>query len=142
MVGKIDGAPAHRRPLDRALSQPGLPLEGIRPAFRAAGLFFLGLSMEYATFVERYGSVWYRPTANLLEMAQAIAHGGVFVGNQSVGYALAEAMKVPAMLEAYPPFLDCRFSRENAQEIVHQPPDWNWLKGRLDSAPTPGTTPA
>ncbi len=94
--------------------------------------YFLGLSTEYSAFVEQYGSIWHRPTTDLLEMARLIASGGLFVGNQSVGYALAEAMKLPAVLEAYPPFLDCRFHREDVHEVLREPPDWNWLESQLD----------
>ena len=92
---------------------------------------FVGLTREYLDFVYRNGSVFFRPTKNLLEMAELIADCRIFIGNQSVGYALAEAMKVDSVLEAYPDFLDCMFSRENIIQVAGGRLDLDWITSRL-----------
>jgi hypothetical protein len=92
---------------------------------------FVGLTREYLDFVNRNGSVFFRPTKNLLEMAELIADCRIFIGNQSVGYALAEAMKVDSVLEAYPDFLDCMFSRENIIQVAGGRLDLDWITSRL-----------
>ena len=70
-------------------------------------------------------------------MASVIAGSRLFAGNQSVGYALAEAMKVDSLLEAYPAFLDCGFSRPNLRQVVDGNVPLAWNAGILDSAPHP-----
>jgi hypothetical protein len=96
---------------------PGFPWKTVVEHFGAKASF-CGLTREYLDFVNRNGSVFFRPTKNLLEMAELIADCRIFIGNQSVGYALAEAMKVDSVLEAYPDFLDCMFSRENIIQVA------------------------
>ena len=64
-------------------------------------------------------------------MAELIADCRIFIGNQSVGYALAEAMKVDSVLEAYPDFLDCMFSRENIIQVASGRLDLDWITSRL-----------
>jgi hypothetical protein len=63
---------------------------------------FIGFADEYAEFkrstgleVERY------PARSILEMARVIKGSKLFIGNQSLGFALAEAMKHPRILEVY-----------------------------------------
>ena len=92
---------------------------------------FVGLTREYLDFVNQNGSVFFRPTKNLLEMAELIADCRIFIGNQSVGYALAEAMKVDSVLEAYPDCLDCMFSRENIIQVAGGRLDLDWITSRL-----------
>lgn len=53
------------------------------------------------------------------------------------GYALAEAMKVDSLLEAYPGFLDCGFSRPNLRQVADGNVPLAWMAGILDSAPHP-----
>jgi hypothetical protein len=98
---------------------------------------FVGLAREYLDFVSQHGSVFLRPTRDLLELASVIAGSRLFAGNQSVGYALAEAMKVDSLLEAYPGFLDCGFSRPNLRQVADGNVPLAWIAGILDSAPHP-----
>ena len=44
---------------------------------------------------------------DLFELARVIKGAKLFIGNQSVGFALAEAMKVPRCLEVYEPRPNC-----------------------------------
>jgi hypothetical protein len=63
---------------------------------------FIGFEDEYEEFkkctglnVERY------PARSILEIARVIKGSKLFIGNQSLGFALAEAMKHPRVLEVY-----------------------------------------
>jgi hypothetical protein len=63
---------------------------------------FIGFEDEYEEFkkctglnVERY------PVRSALEIARVIKGSKLFIGNQSLGFALAEAMKHPRVLEVY-----------------------------------------
>lgn len=47
------------------------------------GAIFVGLLDEHAAFCSAFGQVEYRPTANLLEVAELIAGSEIFCGNQS-----------------------------------------------------------
>ncbi|UCH96093.1 MAG: hypothetical protein JSV88_04365 [Candidatus Aminicenantes bacterium] len=63
---------------------------------------FIGFEDEYEEFkactglnIERY------PAGSILEIARVIKGSKLFMGNQSLGFALAEAMKHPRVLEVY-----------------------------------------
>ena len=61
---------------------------------------FIGAQDEYDNFCSDYGDVAYYATTDLLEAAQIIKGSKIFIGNQSVCYAIAEGMKVPRLLES------------------------------------------
>lgn len=60
---------------------------------------FIGLKDEYENFCENFGKVAYYKTTDFLEVASIIKGSKLFIGNQSVCYAIAEGMKVPRLLE-------------------------------------------
>lgn len=60
--------------------------------------------------------------ASVLDLARAVAGCKLFVGNQSLAYALAEGMKKPAVLEVWKHRPDCLFRRENV---------WNSTSGKF-----------
>jgi hypothetical protein len=62
-------------------------------------IVFLGLPDEWKVFQFDCPDAKYVETSNLLEVAQIIKTGKAFVGNQSACFAIAEAMKVPRLLE-------------------------------------------
>lgn len=66
---------------------------------------FIGLRYEYEDFCERYGlsTVQHVPVQNALELARKMHDCRVYVGNQSVNFAIADGMKVPRALEAFEP---------------------------------------
>jgi len=58
--------------------------------------FFLGLPLEYDIFKQKTGwNIPYQPVSNMLEMAQYIKGAEQFIGNQSLGLALAVALNEP-----------------------------------------------
>ena len=74
---------------------------------------FVGSTEEHADFTKQWGPVPYHPTADLLELAQVIAGARLFVGNQSLPYAIAEGLKKPAILEACPAGSNTLFVRKD-----------------------------
>jgi hypothetical protein len=74
---------------------------------------FVGLTEEHASFTELFGPVPYVPTRDVRHLAQLIAGCKLFVGNQSMPFAIAEGLKKTAVLECYPPAPNCYFDRPN-----------------------------
>ena len=74
-----------------------LEWENLRPWSRRC--VFVGFEEERQRFMEKVGFELPLFEGSLLEAARAIAGCKLFVGNQSFPYALAEAMKVPRVLE-------------------------------------------
>jgi len=66
---------------------------------------FVGTAEEFTDF----GHGEHFLAGNALELAEVIAGASVFVGNQSLPYAIAEGLKIGRVLEAYPPLLNCTF---------------------------------
>lgn len=66
---------------------------------------FIGLKYEYEDFIERHGlrSVQHVPVTDALDMARRMQDCRVYVGNQSVNFAIADGMKIPRALEAFEP---------------------------------------
>lgn len=60
---------------------------------------FVGLEQEYLLAKNQVPTLEYVKVKDFLELAQIIAGAKLFIGNQSFPYALAEAMKVPRILE-------------------------------------------
>ncbi len=60
---------------------------------------FVGLPAEYEDMKKAVPHLRYHPVSNFLEMAQLIAGCRFFIGNQSSPFAIAEALKVPRILE-------------------------------------------
>jgi len=75
---------------------------------------FVGLESEYVEFVNDWGYLPYRPTANFLELARLIAGCRFYIGNQSLPYALCEGMKHDSLLEVWLEGANCNFRRKNA----------------------------
>jgi hypothetical protein len=62
---------------------------------------FIGLPEEFEDFRRRHGlaNLSYWPCSDALEFAEAIASSDLFLGNQSLGFAIAEGLKVRRVLE-------------------------------------------
>lgn len=60
---------------------------------------FVGIEAEYEDFKKTVPSAEWARTDDLLAMAQVIVAGRCYCGNQSVGFAIAEGLKVPRLLE-------------------------------------------
>lgn len=66
---------------------------------------FIGLKYEYEVFAERHGlsSLRHVEVSDALELARWMYDCRVYVGNQSVNFAIADGLKVPRALEAFEP---------------------------------------
>jgi hypothetical protein len=82
-------------------------------------LIFLGTLSEYNDFAQWIPQALYHPVEDFLEAARLIAGARMFVGNQSFFYALAEAIKVPRLLECCPYTPNISQYGENAFGAIH-----------------------
>jgi tetratricopeptide (TPR) repeat protein len=67
---------------------------------------FVGTKTEYSDF----GHGEHYLAENALDLARTIAGASIFVGNQSLPYAIAEGLKTARLLEVSPQFPNCIFS--------------------------------
>jgi hypothetical protein len=65
---------------------------------------------------------------DFLEMAQIIKSSKLFIGNMSVAYPIAEALKVPRLLEGCPYFPIVQPIGENAYDFYFQEHFENYFK--------------
>ncbi|TDO25872.1 hypothetical protein [Sediminibacterium goheungense] len=66
-----------------------------------ANLVFVGVPDEYEAMKKELPHLVYQPVSNFAELAAIIAGSKFFIGNQSFPFSLAEALKVPRILEVY-----------------------------------------
>lgn len=76
---------------------------------------FVGLPDEHAAFCKSFGRVPRIDVGTALELASIIASAKLFIGNQSLPYAIAEGLKVNSIQETFPKQADCIFQRDNAR---------------------------
>ncbi len=81
---------------------------------------FLGVESEYNTMRNQIPNLQFQPVNDFLEMAQIIAGCKFFIGNQSFPYSLAEALKVPRLLEIHYHIPDIIPTGENAYDFYFQ----------------------
>jgi hypothetical protein len=62
---------------------------------------FVGIEAEYEEMRKQIRNVRYCPVNDFLEMAQIIAGSGLFIGNQSFPFSIAESIKTNRLLEWY-----------------------------------------
>ena len=69
---------------------------------RNKNILFLGLEDEYLDLKNEIHDLEFYDLKDFLEMAQIIKNCKLFIGNLTFGFSLAEAMKVPRLLESGP----------------------------------------
>ena len=84
-------------------------------------LIFVGLPEEYELMKKAIPKLEYKKTNDFLSLASVIAGADFFIGNQSFPFALAEALKVPRILESYYLCPNVIPEGENAYEFSFQP---------------------
>ena len=67
-------------------------------------LVFVGLKNEFENLKTKINNLEHYDSKDFLELASIIKNARIFIGNLSFGYALAEAIKVPRLLESAPNF--------------------------------------
>jgi hypothetical protein len=64
-------------------------------------LYFVGVPEEYDAMKKEIPDLQYQSVSDFAELAAIIAGSKLFIGNQSFPFSLAEALKVPRILEVY-----------------------------------------
>ncbi len=82
-------------------------------------LLFIGHEDEFDSFIKETGlEINHYVAGNFLTLATFIRSARFFIGNQSLCFALAEAMKVPRILEVSPDLPNCVPSGDNAYDAL------------------------
>jgi ADP-heptose:LPS heptosyltransferase len=63
---------------------------------------FVGLPQEFKVISAKLPDIKYHPVQDFYELAQVIKGSNLFIGNQSMAYAIAEQMKHHRILEICP----------------------------------------
>ena len=67
-------------------------------------ILFLGLKDEYNDLKKQIKNLKFYDAKDFLEVAQIIKSSKFFIGNSSFGFTIAEGLKIPRVMEAYPDF--------------------------------------
>lgn len=87
----------------------------------AQNLIFAGLPEEHAEFCKQWEiDIPLLKVKDFLELAVALKHCRYFIGNQSMCFALAEAMKIPRLLEVCPYAPNVIPCGEHGYDFLHQ----------------------
>ena len=83
-------------------------------------LLFIGTKNEYEDLKKEIKNLEFYDCKDFLDMAKIIKSSKFFIGNSSIGYNLAEGLKVPRLLEACPNFPVVRPHGKNAYDFYYQ----------------------
>ena len=89
---------------------------------------FVGTKDEYDELKKEIKNLEFHDCKDFLEMAQIIKASRFFLGNSSVGIDLAEAVKIPRLLEACPGFPARQVHGVNAYDFYFQSHFENFFK--------------
>ena len=67
-------------------------------------VLFIGLKEEYEDLKKEIPNMQFYDCKDFLEAAQIIKSSKFFIGNSSLGFTIAEGLKVPRIMESYPDF--------------------------------------
>jgi hypothetical protein len=86
---------------------------------------FVGTSEEHCDFTNHFGYIPHAETPTVLDLARLVYGAYLFVGNQSLPYAIREAVKGTSVIESWANAPNCLFMRETAaygdKKIVYSP---------------------
>ncbi len=83
-------------------------------------LKFVGVESEYREIKKYLPKIEWVQVNNFMELAQVIAGCKVFIGNQSFPYSIAEALKVPRILEVAFEIINVVPEGENGHDFLFQ----------------------
>ena len=83
-------------------------------------LLFIGLKYEYELLKREVPNLEFYDCKDFLEMAEIIRASKFFLGNLSLGYSIAEGLKVPRLLEGFSEFPSMYPTGKNAFEFFFQ----------------------
>ncbi|OUX44351.1 hypothetical protein CBE37_01220 [bacterium TMED277] len=84
-------------------------------------IFFIGLENEYLDLKKEIKNLNFYECKDYLDMANIIKSSKFFIGNSSIAFPMAEALKVPRLLEACPEFPIIQPSGKDAFDFYYQP---------------------
>jgi hypothetical protein len=84
-------------------------------------LVFVGVPDEYNEMKKELPALEYAPVHDFLQLAKIIAGSRLFIGNQSFPFSLAEALKVPRVLEVYHQCPNVLVEGANGYDFCYQP---------------------
>ena len=90
-------------------------------------LIFVGLKDEYKDLNKEIPNLEFYDCKNFLEMAEIIKSSKFFLGNLCFGYSVAEALKVPRLLETSSEFSSMYPTGKNAYEFCFQSHFEKWF---------------
>ncbi|MEO7394841.1 MAG: hypothetical protein ABIU11_07830 [Chitinophagaceae bacterium] len=82
---------------------------------------FVGVEEEWREIKKMLPGIEFHPVNDFLQLASVIAGSKLFIGNQSFPFSLAEAMKVPRLLEVYHLCPNVNVEGEGANDFCYQP---------------------
>ena len=88
---------------------------------------FVGIKEEYDDLKKQIPNLEFYEPKDFLEIAQIIKSSKFFIGNQSVCYPIAEALKVPRLLEASPEYPVVQPVGKDAFDFYFQPHFEKWF---------------
>ncbi len=83
-------------------------------------LLFLGTKEEFNDLKSSINNLKFHDCKDFLEMAMIIKSSKFFIGNSSIGFPIAEGLKVPRLLEACPYFPAAQPHGKNAYDFYFQ----------------------
>ena len=83
-------------------------------------IFYVGTKDEYENLKKEIKNLQFYDCKDFLEMAMIIKSSRFFIGNSSLGIDIAEALKIPRLLEACPNFPARQVHGKNAYDFYYQ----------------------
>jgi len=83
-------------------------------------VIFIGNDVDYIAFERKYGNIPRYKCSDLLEMAKVISGCKIFIGNQSVGFAISEAIKKKRFLEVCMEKNNCLPNSNNGYTVFNE----------------------
>lgn len=127
-------APGNRIVLARSsrYRNPNLNYEFLR---EVREIDFVGTRSEFDEMRRLLPHLNYVACSDFLQLARIIKSARFFIGNQSFPYSLAEALKVPRILEVYPLYPNVASSGGQAAQAFFQPHFENLFRHFLEQHP-------
>lgn len=94
-------------------------------------IIFIGIESEYKDILQFIPKIEWLQVDDFLQMAQIIAGCKFFIGNQSFPYSIAEALKVPRILEVCYEIINVSPEGENGYDFFFQE-HFEWLISNLN----------
>ena len=83
-------------------------------------IYFIGVKEEYDDLKKDIKNLNFYECKDYYDMANIIYSSKLFIGNSSIGYPIAEALKIPRLLEACPDFPVMQPSGKNGFDFYYQ----------------------